>query len=271
MTKKVFLDPGHGGKDPGAVGNGLQEKAVALKIAKYAESELKTYEGVSVKMSRTGDTFPTLDNRTDAANNWDADVYCSIHLNAAGPSVNGYEDFIYPGSGRDTQRLQDYVHAEVMAALRKYGSVHDRGQKTADYHVLRETKMPAILTENLFITATSSAKFIKNENCLKAVGVAHAKGIARFLGVKKKAGSTSGSGSSSSKGAIYRVQVFAGSEDGAEDAAAKARKGGFKDAYVKKEGSLYKTQVFAGSASGADDAVAKAKKLGFKDAYKERV
>src|SRR5690606_13743625 len=64
MAKKVFLDPGHGGSDSGAVANGLKEKDLTLKIAKATEKYLKEkYEGVTVKMSRTGDSYPSLSAR----------------------------------------------------------------------------------------------------------------------------------------------------------------------------------------------------------------
>src|SRR5690606_13418747 len=83
--KKVFIDPGHGGSDSGAVGNGLKEKDLTLAIAKECEKVLKSeYEGVTVKMSRTGDTYPTLSARTNAANSWNADLFISIHINAGG-------------------------------------------------------------------------------------------------------------------------------------------------------------------------------------------
>jgi len=58
MAKKVFLDPGHGGSDPGAVGNGLREKDLTLAIAKATEKYLKNYEGVSIKLSRTETPIP---------------------------------------------------------------------------------------------------------------------------------------------------------------------------------------------------------------------
>ena len=77
---KIFIDAGHGGTDPGAVGNGLQEKVLTLTIAKKIESLLKNYENVSVKMSRTSDTTLSLSQRTDAANAWGSDFFLSVHI-----------------------------------------------------------------------------------------------------------------------------------------------------------------------------------------------
>lgn len=82
---KIFIDPGHGGTDSGAVGNGLQEKALTLTIASKIRSILLAeYQNVSVLMSRTGDETVTLTQRTDAANVWGADYFLSIHINAGG-------------------------------------------------------------------------------------------------------------------------------------------------------------------------------------------
>lgn len=73
---KLFLDPGHGGKDPGAEGNGLEEKDITLEIAKQIQDILTNhYQNVSVKMSRTTDKFVSLEERTDAANSWGATFF----------------------------------------------------------------------------------------------------------------------------------------------------------------------------------------------------
>lgn len=177
---KVYLDPGHGGNDPGAVANGLLEKEVVLKIAKYARDFLKSkYKNVSVKLSRTGDTYPSLSQRAKDANNWGADVFVSIHINAGGGE--GYEDFIFNGSvSKDTPRLQDSIHNEVS---KEFGT--NRGQKRANFAVLRETGMPAVLTENGFIDNKEDAEYLKKDSNLKKLGEAHAKGIAVYLGLEK--------------------------------------------------------------------------------------
>ena len=91
---KVFIDPGHGDTDPGSVGNGLREKDLTLSIAtRIKDILLIEYNNVYVKMSRTQDTYPSLNDRTNAANAWGADFYLSIHINAGGGT--GYEDYIY--------------------------------------------------------------------------------------------------------------------------------------------------------------------------------
>src|SRR5699024_10120128 len=92
---KIFLDPGHGGIDAGAVGNGLLEKNVTLKIAIDIRKYLAGYKNVSIKMSRTTDKTVTLTERTRMANNWGANYFLSIHINAGGGT--GFESYIYRG------------------------------------------------------------------------------------------------------------------------------------------------------------------------------
>lgn len=103
---KLFIDPGHGGTDPGAVGNGLQEKSLTLQIATRIKDILTLeYDNVSIRMSRTGDQTVSLSERTNAANAWGADFFLSVHINAGGGT--GYEDYVYPGVGAPTTTYQN--------------------------------------------------------------------------------------------------------------------------------------------------------------------
>lgn len=185
---KIYLDPGHGGSDPGATGNGLQEKNVVLDIALYTREYLQNnYSGVSVRMSRTDDSFPSLSDRSNDANSWGADIFVSIHANAFNGTAHGYEDFIFNGNvSNDTRELQDSLHKEIAPLFR-----NDRGKKQANFAVLRQTSMPAVLTENGFIDNVQDADFLKKDSNLKKVAEAHAKGIAAYLGLS--GGSSSGS------------------------------------------------------------------------------
>src|SRR6476620_12283610 len=93
---KLYLDPGHGGSDPGAQGNGLREKDITLDIAlKIRTILMNGYENIEVRMSRTNDSSKSLSQRTNEANSWGADYYLSIHCNAYNGSAKGYEDFIH--------------------------------------------------------------------------------------------------------------------------------------------------------------------------------
>ena len=174
---KVFIDPGHGGSDSGAIANGLREKDVCLNIALKLKDILRsTYTGHQLKLSRTTDKMVSLRERTQMANQWGADYFISIHINAGGGT--GFESYIYnqPAKRRGkTKRYQEIMQAEII----KLTSFKDRGSKAANFHVLRETAMPAILTENGFIDS-------KNDSHIQHIAYAHAVGIAKCLSLKRQ-------------------------------------------------------------------------------------
>lgn len=177
---KIYLDAGHGGTDPGAVGNGLIEKVLTLKISKRVETLLTAYQNVETKMSRTGDTYPTLSDRTNEANSWGADYFMSFHINAGGG--NGYEDFVYPGSTKSIV-YQNIIHAEINKTI---DTMKNRGQKQAHFHVLRNTKMPSILTECGFIDSVSDAALLKQDEFINGLAQGHVNGLVKSFGLIKK-------------------------------------------------------------------------------------
>lgn len=179
---KIYIDPGHGGTDPGATGNGLKEKDLTLAISKRIESLLKEYEGVQVKLSRTTDQTLSLKQRTDMANAWKADYLMSVHINAGGGK--GYEDYIFNGkvSGR-TIDFQAVVHAEITKAVPEF---LNRGKKRNNLHIVRESNMSSILTESGFIDNPSDSKLLKSADFLNRVALGHVYGIAKAFGLKKK-------------------------------------------------------------------------------------
>ena len=188
MEKRIFWDKGHGGKDSGAVGNGLQEKQLTHKIVEYAMDFLSSnYTGFIQKTSRTGDTYPSLTERANMADNWNADVFVSVHINAGGG--NGYESYIHTTkASKASIALQNYLNNAILSAMRSFGSIKAHGgtmNRKANYAVLRNTNAPAVLTENLYIDSTD-AQYLKNEQFLKAVGQAHAIGVAKFLNLPSK-------------------------------------------------------------------------------------
>lgn len=180
-TPRVYLDPGHGGSDSGAVGNGLQEKNLTLDIALQVRSILQANWSVDVRMSRTTDITRSLSYRTDDANAWGADIFVSIHINAGGGT--GFESYRYPTTSSNTVRLHNALHSSVLSGMRSIGTITNRGQKTANFHVLRETTMSAVLTENLFIDTAADANLLKRADFITAVARGHAEGIATYLGL----------------------------------------------------------------------------------------
>ncbi|SDE82004.1 N-acetylmuramoyl-L-alanine amidase [Fontibacillus panacisegetis] len=183
--KRVWLDAGHGGKDPGATGHGLQEKDIALVLSLAIKDKLESeYEDVQVGLSRSTDVFLELKERSNKANAAGADILVSIHCNAGG-GAGGFESFRYTSASIATADLQHALHTEIMSALKSYG-VNDRGQKAANLHMCRESRMPAVLTENLFIDVKNDADKLKQTDIIKLLVNGHAIGIAKYLGLRKK-------------------------------------------------------------------------------------
>lgn len=200
---KFVIDWGHGGSDPGAVGNGLREKDLTMKIGKMIGDMLADYEDVEVIYTRTDDRFIELSERAEIANKAKADFFLSIHINAGGGT--GFESYIYSGNvSTKTVAYQNVIHAEIMRAI---GNVTDRGKKRANYAVLRETKMPAILTENLFIDNANDAAKLKSDQFLQQIAYGHVQGIVKAFGLKKKTKPQAPQKPSTDK--LYRVQVGA--------------------------------------------------------------
>ncbi|EGL83746.1 cell wall hydrolase/autolysin [Caldalkalibacillus thermarum TA2.A1] len=229
MTK-IFIDPGHGGRDPGAVANGLQEKALVLDIAlRMRNMLLNEYEGVQVRMSRDKDVFVSLEERARMANSWGADYFVSVHINAGGGT--GFESFVHTSQASRTVALRNVVHDEIIRAL---SGVRDRGKKVANFAVLRLTRMPAILTENLFVDHVQDASRLKDPNFLSRIARGHAEGIAKAFGLRKKQqqqqSSTSQSTSTATSGNVmYRVVTGSFRDrENAERRVAELKKAGFE-------------------------------------------
>ncbi|MBO1006009.1 N-acetylmuramoyl-L-alanine amidase, partial [Pseudogracilibacillus auburnensis] len=179
---KIFIDPGHGGNDSGATGNGLREKDLTLAISKsIADYLINNYSNVEVRLSRTNDTFITLEDRAKMANSWKADYFLSAHINAGGGT--GFESYVHPtNNSNQSKKYQDIVHENVA----KEAGERDRGKKTADFSVLRNTDMPAILLEYLFIDSKSDSEKLKQQSYINKLGKATAEGIAKAFNLKRK-------------------------------------------------------------------------------------
>ncbi|MUK87602.1 N-acetylmuramoyl-L-alanine amidase [Ornithinibacillus sp. L9] len=182
---RLYLDPGHGGTDSGATGNGLLEKNINLDIAlRIGTILLNNYENVNIRMSRTGDTTVSLQQRTNDANTWGADYFLSIHCNAFNGTAYGYEDFIYSGlsDSSPTARYRDSIHTEVT----RVNQLYNRGKKKDNFHVLRESNMPAMLTENGFIDHTHDSNLMKQSSWLQTVAQGHVNGLAIAFNLQRK-------------------------------------------------------------------------------------
>lgn len=175
---KVFLDAGHGGKDPGALGNNLKEKDINLSVALRVGEILKRHN-IEVLYSRTTDVSLELSERTNLANKSKADVFVSIHCNAAeNVNAKGVETFSYPNSAKGTalaKCIQDSILQSKVYTL-------ERGIKTANFAVLRQSNMTSALVELAFISNIEDAKILKDRQDELAESVA--RGILNYLGIK---------------------------------------------------------------------------------------
>lgn len=176
--KKVFLDAGHGGKDPGSSGNGLIEKHIALPVALKTGEILKRHN-VDVSYSRTTDTFIELSNRANRANVINSDIFLSLHTNAFSDiNAQGLETYSHTGSTNGKILATNIHNAIVEDKL----YTKNRGTKTANFAVLKNTKMPAVLVELGFITNVEDATILRNKQNELAESVA--RGILNHLGIK---------------------------------------------------------------------------------------
>jgi N-acetylmuramoyl-L-alanine amidase len=172
----VMIDPGHGGKDSGAVGiGGLQEKNIILPISQKLARILQQ-NGVQVILTRDSDYFVSLQGRVDLASRANADVFVSIHTNSAGlqrPDVSGLETYYYD-SGLSLARI---VHSNILRSV----NVRDRGVRRARFYVLRKSSMPSILIEAGYMTGREDIAKLKNPQYQDQMAEAIARGILQYL------------------------------------------------------------------------------------------
>lgn len=176
--KTVFIDLGHGGMDSGAVGNGLREKDLTLEIGLEAGRFLR-YKGIKVMYSRTIDKAVSLTKRTDLANQANADIFVSFHINSATRlGANGVETFHYPGSVKGKSLANDIQNSLVKSNIFE----SNRGVKSANFSVLRRSKMPSALVELGFISNSRDARILqaRKNDIAKVV----AQGILKNLGIE---------------------------------------------------------------------------------------
>jgi len=181
---KVFIDPGHGGKDPGGQGYGLDEKDVVLDIAlKTANVLSRDYLGVNVRLSRTDDSYYELIDRANMANEWEADYYISLHTNAHNGRAHGFESFIFNGKiSNETIRRQKDIHSYLINRI----EVLNRGMKRANFSVLRNTRMPALLIEYMFIDNRAENSLLTNASYRTSLANYTAEAIAQSFNLQRR-------------------------------------------------------------------------------------
>jgi N-acetylmuramoyl-L-alanine amidase len=176
----VMLDPGHGGKDPGAVGlGGLREVDVLFPIAKRV-SEILEKQGIAVKMTRNSDYFVGLDERVSISREAGATLFVSIHANSIDnrPDVNGLELYHY----NIGQSFAETVHRATIDYVNKNGFyLNDRRVRSARFLVLRKSTIPAILVETGYLTNEAEVARLRNPEYQRVMAEGIAKGIVQYV------------------------------------------------------------------------------------------
>lgn len=221
--KTIVLDPGHGGKDPGARGaRGTEEKDITLKVALRLRDLLSKQPGVRVLMTRDQDVFVELEERAKFANSHEADLFVSIHVNShPSRSVKGIEIYHF-GEAKDQRALEvaarengtplsstgvgwEYLVADLLttkkieeslelawtakeslvAHMNGHYAVTDHGVKTAPFYVLRYTSMPSILAEIAYISNPSEEALLRKNVFVRDVAESLLNGVKSFLAAGK--------------------------------------------------------------------------------------
>ncbi|HEY9829635.1 MAG TPA: N-acetylmuramoyl-L-alanine amidase [Stenomitos sp.] len=171
----VMIDPGHGGKDPGAIGiGGLREKDVILPISQQVAALLEQ-QGVQAVMTRSDDRFISLEGRVQMARQARATLFVSIHANAISlrrPDVNGVETYYF-----SSQRLAEAIHSSMLQSL----NVRDRRVRRSRFYVLRNNSIPAVLVEVGYVTGAEDAPRLASPAFQRQMAEAIARGILLYI------------------------------------------------------------------------------------------
>ncbi|NDV20275.1 AMIN domain-containing protein [Pseudodesulfovibrio sp. JC047] len=216
-VKTIMIDPGHGGKDPGAVANGLREKDINLRFAKLLGRKLKA-KGFNVSYTRTTDVFIALEKRTAMANVKKADLFLSIHCNAnRSRNIHGLEtyslnlakskdavriaarenavdprsisdlqfiltDLMVNSKIKESRDLASDVQSSTIRRVRKKYSLKNMGTREAPFYVLMGAKMPSVLVELGYITNKTEAKRLRSDKYLDHLANGIVEGILAYKG-----------------------------------------------------------------------------------------
>ncbi|SEH44339.1 N-acetylmuramoyl-L-alanine amidase [Halobacillus karajensis] len=180
----IALDPGHGGRDPGASANGLVEKELVLDVSLKA-SEYMENTGVDVVMTRQTDWYPSLDGRVALATKNDADAFVSIHANAFASSATGVETFYYAAGLSNREYASVKLATFINNRLYKEMDMSNRGVKNVGYRVVKHNPLPAVLTEIGFLTNETDASKLKTDHYREAAARAIAMGVVDYYNWKE--------------------------------------------------------------------------------------
>lgn len=214
----IVIDPGHGGKDPGAIGkHGLREKDVVLDVGLRLRKLVKERLGVNVIMTRDTDVFIPLEERTAIANTRGADLFVSVHANSSRrQGANGVEtyllgratdrdamataerensasesslntlqlilaDLVNTARKEESLRLAHYVQENMIGHMENRYKINDLGVKQAPFYVLVNARMPSILAEISFISNPEEERLLSDAGHRQEIAEAILKGIIKYI------------------------------------------------------------------------------------------
>jgi N-acetylmuramoyl-L-alanine amidase len=216
--RKIVIDAGHGGRDPGAIGvDGVAEKDIVLAVALRLADKLKKEMGIDAVLTRKDDTFVPLEERTAIANQQGADLFISLHANASpNPEARGLETYYLDNTNdeaalrlaarengiarekisdlqfilsdmvqnlklEDSITLAHRLQGSVVTQMgRRYGEVRDLGVKKAQFFVLVGARMPSVLVELFFVTNKAEGRALTSEEYQEALADALYDGIKKY-------------------------------------------------------------------------------------------
>ena len=225
-ARRIILDPGHGGKDPGTTNaNGLMEKDIVLNVALQVAKKLREEHHCEVVLTRDRDVFIPLEERTAIANTKEGDLFVSIHVNAApNREAHGIEtyvldlatnkeamrvaaqenassarqisdlqsillDLMYNSKVNESLKLAGLVQDEMVSGLgKRFNEVNNLGVKKAPFVVLIGAQMPAILTEIAFLSNPEEAKRLQSDKYIASVAEHISAGVAQYIDTIKLSG-----------------------------------------------------------------------------------
>ena len=174
-NKVIIIDPGHGGNDTGATRGNVEEKDLTLSIATKVQEELNDMGFKNVIMTRSTDKTLSLSERVDIANNNNADIFVSIHINSSVKSeINGIETHYYSDNGYNVAKM---LHKELTENI----SATDRGLFKSKFYVINHTEAPAVLLELGFISNEQERSMLTSKRRQNASAKAIAEGIYNYL------------------------------------------------------------------------------------------
>lgn len=180
---KIALDAGHGGSDPGAISvNGTKEKDITLAITLLVDEFLRQ-AGVDTYLTRKTDTYVSLSDRTNGININKCDYAVSIHVDSTTRSTAEHFGVYVIKFGGEAEKLAKSVINEIVSAIGWNWGADDDGIREKNLHIIRETKMPAILIECNFISNPKIEQQLLNKEFQIKLARTIANGILKYLGI----------------------------------------------------------------------------------------